>query len=148
MEVGWFALTVSILALGLAAWTTRRAVKKDTVYWVQRDKVSRSGERAAIWSPTIRNYGHGVAADVRVFQVHPYLDEPEELSVTPTIGLGEFVGANINVNDMSNQTLEDLRITVKWRQAPAFEKERSQTFPFPMVRKHEGSGDATGLGVP
>ncbi len=146
--MGWLALAVSVFALGLAVWTTRRAVKKDSVFWVQRDKVSRAGERADTWSVTLRNYGHGIAADVRVFQNHPYLDEPEELSLAPTVGLGEFVGANINVNDMSNQTLQGLRLIVKWRQAPAFGREKTQVFVFPLSKKHEGSGEATGLGVP
>lgn len=140
MEVGWFALLVSIAALALTWWNFRRATKKDRVFWVQRDKVSRSGDRASTWHVIIRNYGHGAAGDVRLFLMHQFLAEPAERRTEPTVSLGQDTGTSVAVDDMSNQTLESLAVIVKWRQAPNFEKDRVQVFRFPMAKKHEGTG--------
>ena len=136
----WGALVVAGAALFISARTARRAARKDRPYWVMRDSITRNGERAATWRTDVRNQGHGVASYVRLHLMHQLQPEPQEITIKPAVPLGEVINTTVAVGDMSNQTLESLRLIITWRQAPDFEKERKQSFPFPMLNRHLGSG--------
>ena len=146
MEVGWWALVVSALALGLSTWNTIRATRKDRPYWGRLDKVSRAGKRASQWRVTIRNYGHAPAGDARLFLSHQLAPEPVEVAAESTLALGEQISASVNVDPLSNQTLESLKVIIKWRQAPSFDRERTKAFHFPMSQRHTDAGRSAGLG--